>query len=355
MLKQFLVAGLLALTTFSVSLAANPEFPEQPADTIDLKSVDTTAAPTLDPRQRLHEIPVNDGWNATIELEHLNPAAIAFVRDYESKSGSFLEKIRIQVAPQLQLVAGILEQYDLPAELQYLAIVESQLHTRARSRVGAVGPWQFMPATARNMGLKVNKYVDERRDLGKSTHAAARYLKSLFSMYEDWLLVLAAYNAGPGNVNVAIRKAGSRDFWTLERFLPAESRGHVKKFIATHFIMAGAGSITVLTKDETEKWNAAQPVVTNGIEADWDPNLPTLARRINGRYHSSVISRLLLMNQTEFLLLNPGFDRQIANYGEYELKLPADKMELFVARKPEIMSESMQLLLQAATADRPAN
>ena len=355
MLKQFLVTGLLVLLTSFTSFAAEGPEIEQPADTSGLQLPDSLVqARPIDPRIKMREIAIEENSENQIELEELHPLAVAFVRDYESKAGRLLDNMRDQVAPQLHLISSILEQYDLPAELQYLAIVESQLHTRARSRAGAVGPWQFMPATARNMGLKVNKYVDERRDLAKSTHAAARYLKSLFAMYEDWLLVLAAYNGGPGNVNSAIRRSGSREFWELERFLPTESRNHVKKYIATHFIMAGSGSLTVLTKSEAEKWKSQQPMATNGIEIQDANLLPTLARRISGRYHSSVMTRHLMMELNEFLALNPGFDRQIANYGEYELRLPADKMEIFVARKPEILSESFQMLLQSATADRPA-
>ena len=84
----------------------------------------------------------------------------------------------------------------------------------------------------------------------KSTHAASRYLTSLFSIYGDWLLVIAAYNGGPGKVNTAIKKSGSRDFWTLQKYLPAESKNHVKKFIATHYMMEGEGGITTVTKAE---------------------------------------------------------------------------------------------------------
>ena len=102
------------------------------------------------------------------------------------------------------------------------------------------------------MGLKVNQYRDERTDYHKSTTAAAKYLKELFSIYGDWLLVIAAYNGGVGNVNSAIRKSHSRNFWDLQYYLPTESRNHVKKFIATHYIMEGDGGITTITKDEAD-------------------------------------------------------------------------------------------------------
>ena len=99
------------------------------------------------------------------------------------------------------MIDAVLVKHGLPKELKYLAVIESQLKSNARSWAGAVGPWQFMPATGRIMGLKVNRRVDERRDIYKSTHAASRYLTSLYSLYGDWLLVIAAYNGGPGKVN----------------------------------------------------------------------------------------------------------------------------------------------------------
>ena len=105
-----------------------------------------------------------------------------------------------------------------------------------------------MPATARALGLKVSKRSDERVDYQKSTHAAARHLKDLYNEFGDWLLVIAAYNGGSGNVYSAIRKSGSRNFWNLQYYLPAESRTHVKKFIGTHYIFEGQGGVTTLTK-----------------------------------------------------------------------------------------------------------
>jgi membrane-bound lytic murein transglycosylase D len=107
-----------------------------------------------------------------------------------------------------------------------------------------------MPGTARILGLKVNRNTDERTNYYKSTKAAARYLRDLYAQFDDWLLVLAAYNGGPKPVYRAIRKSGSKNFWTLQKYLPAESREHVKKFIATHYYFEGHGSETTLTRKE---------------------------------------------------------------------------------------------------------
>src|SRR4029079_14064440 len=130
----------------------------------------------------------------------------------------------------------------LPKELKYLAVIESDLKSNALSHAGARGPWQFMSYTAKDYGLQVNKFIDDRTDYYKSTNAAAKYLLSLYKDLKDWLLVIAAYNGGPGRVYSAIKKSGSRNFWNMQYFLPEESRNHVKKFIATHYIMETGSS-----------------------------------------------------------------------------------------------------------------
>lgn len=132
----------------------------------------------------------------------------------------------------------IFDYYDIPNELKYMSVIESALNPRAVSRVGAVGLWQFMYGTGRMYGLTINSIVDERRDPIKSTHAAARFVKDLYKIYQDWVLVIAAYNCGPGNVNKAIRRAGSRtNYWDIYYFLPRETRGHVPAYIAATYAM----------------------------------------------------------------------------------------------------------------------
>lgn len=128
------------------------------------------------------------------------------------------------------VIYPILDRAGLPRELIYLAMIESGLSSAARSSVGAVGPWQFMPGTARHFRLRCDWWVDERRDLGMATEAAATYLTQLYARFGDWALVLAAYNAGEGRVERAIRLAGKDDFWTLR--LPWQTRNHIPKFIA---------------------------------------------------------------------------------------------------------------------------
>jgi membrane-bound lytic murein transglycosylase D len=184
----------------------------------------------------------------------LNKQATQFVSKYLRQNNECLEAIRQKSSVTFEMIDSVFIRYDLPVELKYLAVVESELNPKAVSRVGAAGPWQLMPATARDLGLKITRKYDERKNLKKSTKAAALYLRDLYTQYGDWLLVLAAYNCGPRPVNNAIRRSGSRSFWKLQYHLPAESRDHVKKYIATHYYFEGKGGITTLTKAENIKY-----------------------------------------------------------------------------------------------------
>ncbi|HVG40082.1 MAG TPA: lytic transglycosylase domain-containing protein [Chitinophagaceae bacterium] len=267
----------------------------------------------------------------------LNPKAISFVDDYVGKHSAKLTKMKTWGKPYFDMMDDILSKYSLPVELKYLSVIESDLKSYAVSWAGAVGPWQFMPATAREMGLVVSGRKDERTDFTKSTYAAARYLTNLFGIYNDWLLVIAAYNCGPGNVEAAIRKSGSRNFWNLQNYLPAESRNHVKKFIATHYIMEGQGSVTTLTRKEVEDL----PLIQSSVAK----NDVTETITISGKYNGLVIAQFLEMNAAEFNRLNPGFDHKMAINNSYDLQLPADKALLFQAKKFQILEQSIKLAL----------
>lgn len=136
------------------------------------------------------------------------------------------------------VVETVLEENDLPADLYYLAMIESGYSTHARSWASAVGVWQFIRTTGRIYGLRQDAYVDERRDPIRATEAAARHLKDLYKKYGSWYLALSAYNAGPGRVNRAIRRTHSRDYWKMvaRRKLPRETRNYVPKFLAALII-----------------------------------------------------------------------------------------------------------------------
>ncbi len=134
------------------------------------------------------------------------------------------------------MIEDIFDSYGIPAELKYMAVIESALNPNAVSRVGATGLWQFMYSTGRSYGLTINSVVDERRDPVKATHAAAKYMKDLYGIYKDWILVIAAYNCGPGNVNKAIRRSGNkRDYWEIYYRLPRETRGYIPGYVAATY------------------------------------------------------------------------------------------------------------------------
>lgn len=272
-----------------------------------------------------------------IKTEHLNPKAISFVKDYIDRHADDLKGLKSWGRPYFDMMDDILTQNKIPKELKYLAVIESNLKANVVSWAGAVGPWQFMPGTARDLGLSVNGRIDERRDYLKSTKAASKYLNYLFGLYKDWLLVIAAYNGGPGRVNSAINKAGSKDFWDLQYYLPTESRNHVKKFIATHYIMEGQGGVTTVSKDQAL---AMMKTVKDEVTQQ-----NVKVQTISGRYNSKAIAKYLGMNAAEFNKLNPSLDKVLASNSTYQLKLPQEKMELFLSKKNEMLNESIQMLI----------
>ena len=192
----------------------------------------------------------------------LNKFASGFVKKYLKENSNGLVKIKERSNPYFKTIDEVFTRYEIPVELKYLAVIESKLNTKALSHVGARGAWQLMPSTAKTLGLVVKGKYDERTNNYKSTVAAAKYLKTLYDDLGDWLLVIAAYNSGPGYVYKAIKKAGSHDFWRLQYFLPKETRNHVKRFISVHYYFEGEGSETTLTKAEWIKYRKEMTVFT---------------------------------------------------------------------------------------------
>lgn len=204
----------------------------------------------------------------------MNFRAVKFVKEYNRRNDEALAKIKLRGYRYFPIMDSIFRSYRLPTELKYLAAVESELKPTAVSRVGAVGPWQLMASTAKDLSLKVNGRYDERTNYTKSTVAAAKYLRDLYRQFGDWLLVIASYNSGPGKVMSAIKLSGSHNFWVLQSYLPPETRGHVKRFIATHYYFEDYGSVTTLTKSETKAYKAAvSQFITNQRNAQPQPEI----------------------------------------------------------------------------------
>ena len=298
----------------------------------------------------------NYSYNTALPYSvQINPNAEIFIQDYMKGHGEYLQKMKGWGQPYFNLIENILQQYGLPKELKYIAVIESNLSSGATSVVGAGGPWQFMPYTAREYGLVVNGNIDERRDYYKSTHAAARYLLYLYKQLHDWLLVMAAYNGGPGRVYSAIKKSDSKDFWRLQFYLPEESRTYVKRFIATHYIMEGGGGVTTFTagvlpftndinRTSYPNNNSANPYNQKAtLSADELVDVEVLS--ISGKYNSLIIAKNILMDIGQFNHFNPAFDATMSTAGNFDLRLPPDKMQLFIANKYQILNESVQALL----------
>ncbi len=209
-----------------------------------------------------------------------------------------------------------LDKFNLPLELKYLAIVESALNPKARSRAGAGGLWQFMYYTGRGYGLEVNSYVDDRNDPLKSTVAACKHMKDLFDMYHDWMLVLAAYNCGAGNVNKAIRRAGGKmNFWEIRPYLPRETRDYVPAFIAVNYVMNYTKehniypTLPTIVYQETDTVTLSQPVTF------------------------SLLAEKLDLPQEELEYLNPSFRQDFipaSPFNTYAFRLPKKSIGNFI-------------------------
>ena len=213
-----------------------------------------------------------------------------------------------------------LDLYNLPYELKYLPIIESALNPTAVSRQGATGLWQFMLGTGKIYGLETNSLIDERRDPIKATYAAARYLNDLYEAFQDWNLVIAAYNCGPGTVNKAIHRAnGARDYWSIYNYLPKETRGYVPAFIAANYIMNYYCDHNICPMD------TQLPLATDTIH-------------INRELHFQQISDLCNIDLESLHALNPQYKTEIipGNSGDCILRLPHAALTAFIDAKDSV-------------------
>ncbi len=170
-----------------------------------------------------------------------NPALEKIIKSYLKNRRKYYPNFMARAAYYFPMIEKYLDQYDIPLEMKYLALVESALKPKAKSRVGATGLWQFMYPTGKQYKLKVSSYVDERQDPLKATIAACNYLNDLYKIFGDWDLALAAYNSGPGNVSKAIRRSGGyKNYWNIRPYLPRETAGYVPAFYATMYLFTYA-------------------------------------------------------------------------------------------------------------------
>jgi len=215
-----------------------------------------------------------------------------------------------------------LAKYNVPLEIKYLAIVESALNPKAKSRVGATGLWQFMYPTGKQYGLEVNSFVDERSDPLKATDAAAKYLSDLYAVFGNWEMVLASYNSGPGTVTKAIRRSGGKtNYWEIRQYLPKETQGYVPAFLATLYVY------------EYHKEHGIVPKRAN------IPFVKTDTVHLKRAITFEEASQLLDVPVNEIKLLNPKYKLDfIPNYEEekHSLRLPLDKIARFTSNEKKI-------------------
>jgi membrane-bound lytic murein transglycosylase D len=217
-----------------------------------------------------------------------NQATLSTIKFFAAQRRGFIRVALGRSALYFDLFEEKLTEYGLPLELRYLSVIESGLRPQVKSRAGALGLWQFMYKTGLYFGLEENSYIDERMDPEKATDAACRYLKQLYGIYGDWNLALAAYNAGPGNVNHAIRKSGGKTtYWEVRPFLPAETQGYVPNFIAAAYMMTYHAEYNIIPMEA--KIHNAQ--------------LDTMC--IKSGVHMQTISKLVDWDLAEIQSLNP--------------------------------------------------
>ncbi|MDE6396185.1 MAG: transglycosylase SLT domain-containing protein, partial [Muribaculaceae bacterium] len=261
-----------------------------------------------------------------IELPY-NDIVRNFIKMYVERKKGLVETMLGMSLYYMPIFENALGKYDLPFELKYLPVIESALNPNAVSRAGAAGLWQFMPGTAIDEGLEVNSLVDERRDPYRSSDAAAKYLKKLYNTFGNWSLAIAAYNCGPGNVTKAIKRAGggSKDFWEIYPFLPAETRDYIPAYIAACYAMENFGHHGISPA------LAREPITIDTVH-------------VTKRIHFQQISDVLDIPMEELRILNPQYRQDLipGNVRPYPLALPHLQVYNFIAQQDTIVNHDAE-------------
>lgn len=284
---------------------------------LDYNEVVYDELPTDTLKMRLEKLNARTPFNV-----EYNPLLENVIKSYLKRNKKSMERLMALSTYYFPLFEQKLDMHNIPLEIKYLAIVESALNPRARSRVGATGLWQFMFATGKMHGLDVSSYVDERMDPVLATEAAAEYLSTLYRVFEDWDLVLASYNSGPGNVSKAIRRSGgSTNYWNIRPFLPRETAGYVPAFLATMYIFEYA---------EEHGFQPPDPRTTY-FETD--------TIRTKRLLSFDQISEVTGVEKEMLQFLNPSYKLDVIPYIEdekYTLRLPRNRTGFFVNNEEAI-------------------
>jgi membrane-bound lytic murein transglycosylase D len=264
--------------------------------------------------------------NSAVELPY-NQTVRNTIAFYAERRRQKVEIMLGLVDYYFPLFEEVLDKYNLPLELKYLAIIESALNPKALSRAGACGLWQFMLGTGKLYKLEINSYVDERRDPLKATEAAARYLSNLYKIYGDWHMVIAAYNCGPGNLNKAIKRSGGKtNYWEVYNRLPKETRGYVPAFIAASYIV---------NYYQMHNYHPQRPnfsFSTDTIQVSNSINLKQIAEQLT-------LDIEMLRN------INPMYKRDIipaTATKKYPLVLPVESIDKYIDMEQEILAHNRE-------------
>ena len=278
------------------------EFPELPTDTLKARLKELSA-----------KTPFNVEYNSDLE---------SVIKSFLKNKRDFLQRMITLSAYYFPMFERELDNYNIPLEIKYLAVIESALRPRAKSRVGATGLWQFMYSTGKMYGLDVSSYVDERSDPIKSTEAAAKYLAKLYEIFGDWDLALAAYNSGPGNVTKAIRRSGGyQNYWNIRNNLPRETAGYLPAFLSCMYIFEYA---------EQHGFKRMKPEFAY-VETD--------TIRVRQMISLDQVSEVTDVDIEQLQFLNPSYKLDIIPYikGEnYTLRLPRSAIGTFVSNEDAI-------------------
>jgi membrane-bound lytic murein transglycosylase D len=268
----------------------------------------------------------------TVYIQRLQSLQSAVSLSYNNTVKNFIAMYTVRKPKQVAVMLGLanyyfpmfeeaLAKYGLPMELKYLPIIESALNPGANSVASAVGLWQFMYGTGKMYKLEISTFVDERRDPLKATEAAVRYLRDLYNIYNDWHLVIAAYNCGPGNVNKAIKRSGNaRDYWKIYYKLPKETRGYVPAFIAANYVMNFYQSHNIFPKSPDF------PIITDTL-------------MVNDYLHFNQVSEVIGIPVEQIRSLNPQYRRDIIPASKeraYSLVLPQDEISAYLENEGTI-------------------
>lgn len=297
--------------------------------TSQVTTITTTAAPALvfNASHAITSLPetlVSDQMRclqSEIPLTY-NKFSKKFISQYLTKHRKYITQMTERQHMYFPMYEAMLQKHGLPLELKYLSVIESSLNPRAISRAKAAGLWQFMPSTGRFMKLHQDAYIDERMHPVKATEAACLYLKSLYNMFGDWHLALAAYNCGPGNVRRAIRRSGNKTtFWQIYNHLPAETKAYVPKFIATAYVMQYAGAYNI----------------------DITPSIRQLASDtviVNQYLNIELLAKIIDVPLDDLRMLNPHVKKNIipAYLKNYAVHIPAEKKDLFSLNRTQILA-----------------